>query len=145
MCYHTASVTRERRPVFSIVENAELLLEAINYVRNSDKAHVLAFAIMMDHMHLLLVPKDEHSLSDIMKAIKNYSATMINRRMGTKGALWQQSFYDRVVRSERHLTKTIEYIHRNPVVAGLATELGDYRFASDHPVTSVDLEAFLDG
>ncbi len=80
-----------------------------------------------------------------MKSIKNYVATTINRRMGSKGALWQQSFYDRVIRNEAQLRSTIEYIHQNPATAGLVAEAKSYEFSSARPELETDLEAFLGG
>jgi REP element-mobilizing transposase RayT len=75
-CYHTISVTRERRPFFSNSENAQILVEAISFVRGFDKAYILAFVIMPDHMHLLLASKGEGTVSNVMKCIKNYAATI---------------------------------------------------------------------
>jgi REP element-mobilizing transposase RayT len=80
-----------------------------------------------------------------MKSIKNYTATMINRATGSRGALWQQSFYDRVIRKEAHLRATIEYIHANPVLAGLADNPGDYAYVSANLEVESDLEKFLSG
>jgi REP element-mobilizing transposase RayT len=65
MCYHTISTTQGRSPVFACDRNAEILIEAINFVRRSGKAYVLAFAILPDHLHLLVVPRDGATVSDL--------------------------------------------------------------------------------
>jgi REP-associated tyrosine transposase len=143
MCYHTISVTRARRPVFSCATNAAILMDAINFVRASGRAYVLAFAILPDHLHLLIMPRSGSTVSDVMKSIKNYTATMINRLRRQHGALWQQSFYDRVIRNEVHLRATLEYIHGNPVLAGLGAKPDDYEYTSANPHFETDLGKFL--
>ena len=137
-CYHTISSTRDRRPVFANPECASLVLEAIDEIRK-DRAHVLGWAVMPDHLHLVVVPIEPQQLPQVMQGIKGYSSWAINRNLGLKGPLWQQGYYDRMIRSEKHLFEAIQYVNMNPVVAGLAREPGDYRFAS-WDVEETDLE-----
>ena len=48
-----------------------------------------------------------------------------------------------MIRDEAHLQVTIDYIHRNPVIAGLVSVESDYGFSSAHPDAWSDLEAFF--
>ncbi len=80
-----------------------------------------------------------------MQSIKGYSARAVNAAQGRSGALWQRSFYDRVIRDERQLIETLEYVHRNPVEAGLAVAPEEYAFSSAHSEAETDLELFLVG
>ena len=50
--------------------------------------------------------------------------------MGAKGAVWQDGFYDKVARTMEQLNAYIEYTHRNPVVAGLASRKDEYALSS---------------
>ena len=65
-----------------------------------------------------------------MQSIKGNASWAINRLLGRKGPIWQQGYYDRMIRSEKHLFEAIAYVNANPVAAGLAKEPGAYRFAS---------------
>jgi putative DNA methylase len=141
--YHTISATRGRKPFLADAENATLVLEAINFVRREGSAYLLAYAILPDHVHLLIAPRKDVSLPEVMKAIKSFSAREINRRVGRKGAVWQQSYYDRVIRDESQLDSVIEYMHRNPVEAGLSQTPQEYAFCSAYSEAIVDLEAFF--
>jgi REP element-mobilizing transposase RayT len=105
---------------------------------------VLAYAIMSDHLHLLLAPQGEVTLADAMKHIKSFSARRINERLDARGSIWQQSYYDRVIRNETQLYAAIEYIHRNPVEDGLVHRPEDYVFSSAHSGAEVDIDAFFD-
>jgi REP element-mobilizing transposase RayT len=68
-----ASATANREPVFADAALAELLLAAIQYVRD-DRAYILAYAITPDHFHVLLVPKAPYSISQVMQTIKGFSS-----------------------------------------------------------------------
>ncbi len=76
-----------------------------------------------------------------MQTVKGYTARLINQRRGTRGPLWQRSFYDRVIRDDRQLVEAINYVHQNPVAAGLADTPEAYPFSSagkDHLVDVLD-------
>jgi putative transposase len=49
---------------------------------------------------------------------------------GEGGYIWQQSFYDRVIQSDVQLSNEINYMHYNPVRAGLVDSPRDYEFSS---------------
>ena len=144
-CYHVVTATRGRKQVFAIESKALILLEAIEFLRPERRALVLAFAIMPDHLHILLVPQPPNSLPDVIRAMKGYSSRQINRTTGSKGSLWQQSYFDRGIRSEEQLRATIDYIEGNAMKDGIVSEIENYRFSSGHPDIKTDLETFLGG
>jgi REP element-mobilizing transposase RayT len=127
--YHTISTTRDRRPVFADPVLANVVLDTIRETR-IERAHVLAWAVMPDHLHLVLVPREPYTLPQVMQNIKGNASWAINRITGRRGPIWQQGYYDRMIRSEMHLFEAIAYVNANPVVAGLAKEPGEYPFAS---------------
>ncbi len=65
-----------------------------------------------------------------MKSIKNSSSFLTNRRRGESGELWQARFFDRALRSVMEYNKKVEYIHMNPVRAGLVPRPQDWRWSS---------------
>ncbi|WDE95522.1 hypothetical protein PQO03_07295 [Lentisphaera profundi] len=50
------------------------------------------------------------------------------------GKLWQEEYWDRFIRDERHFINTIEYIHQNPVKARLCNELTTWPWSSAYKV-----------
>jgi REP element-mobilizing transposase RayT len=143
--YHTISVTRGRAPVFADQANAQVVVEAIRHATQTQRAYVLAYAVMPDHLHLLVVPRGDVTISSVMQHIKRFSAKRINARSGERGSMWQQSFFDRIIRGDAHLTATIAYIEHNPVSAGLVRDASEYRFSSAWAHGFNDKEAFWNG
>lgn len=91
------------------------------------KIHSLAFAIMSNHVHWVIetFEKDDQGqavyLEDIMKSVKQYTATRINQLENRTGALWQMESFDTTIRDVQHLYRAIRYTLNNPVAAGLVS------------------------
>jgi putative transposase len=90
-----------------------------------------AFVVMPNHIHGIIVLSDvstygiqprqdsaatkSPTLSAVLRAYKSLSAIAANKAMGRTGRpLWQQGFYDEIIRSERALNRIREYIEANP-------------------------------
>ncbi|PYJ89702.1 MAG: hypothetical protein DME70_01630, partial [Verrucomicrobia bacterium] len=78
-----------------------------------------AWVIMPNHVHVLLQPTIGHALPDILHSWKSFTAKEINRLTGSKGAVWQDENYDRIVRDFDELLRLRSYISRNPDEAKL--------------------------
>ncbi|MGH9552600.1 MAG: REP-associated tyrosine transposase, partial [Terriglobales bacterium] len=100
---------------------------------NGMKFDLHAAVVMPDHTHLLLSPLRDRdgwnfSLPQIMHAIKGVSARRINLLLDRQGPVWQEEFFDHVLRSNGSLEEKADYICQNPVRAGLVGEEGEYRW-----------------
>lgn len=91
-----------------------------------------AFAIMANHVHVLLLPSV--SPSRLLKSLKGYTAREANRLLGRTGEpFWQRESYDRWVRNAEEFRRITAYIENNPVKAGLAARAEDYAWSSANP------------
>ncbi len=55
------------------------------------------------------------SLPVIVRTFKSATAKRINNRRGTRGsAVWQGDYYERIIRNDRELQATRQYILDNP-------------------------------
>ena len=77
---------------------------------------------------IVIEPKPEFSLSKILQGIKGFSAREINKARGTKGALWQDESFDRIVRDYDECLEKWNYIRNNPVKTGLCQVPEEYPF-----------------
>lgn len=86
------------------------------------------FTVMPNHWHALMIPAktNEHSISQIMKRLKGRTARQVNAALGTSGPVWQREWFDRWMRSEAEWEKSVDYIHTNPVRAGLVPRWEDH-------------------
>ena len=88
------------------------------------------YSIMPNHWHALLVPAPDctHSLDEIIKRLKGRTGRLI--RAATKssgtGPVWQREWFDRWMRDDAEWAKTVAYIRKNPVKAGLAAHWEDH-------------------
>lgn len=94
-------------PERSIVMSAIRHYEAERYL-------VHAFAVMNDHIHLLIKPLGDHQLKTIVHSIKSFSAHRMRRDFQRQAPIWLREYWDRIVRNEVELKQTIDYILQNP-------------------------------
>ena len=85
---------------------------------------------MPDHMHLVIELPDGVTSGKIMRFIKARFARRWNHRLRTDGSVWQARFHERVLTSDRALLAAVDYVHSNPVAAGLAESTEDYVLSS---------------
>ena len=73
------------------------------------------YVVMANHVHAIVRPlEDEQPLENIIGSWKQFSSGKINKAQETKGDLWQEEAFDRIIRDEEHLWRVIQYIGRNP-------------------------------
>jgi REP element-mobilizing transposase RayT len=111
------------------VRFAELVQNALLYF-DTQRYRILAWVIMPNHVHVLAEIIDGWPLGRIMHSWKSYTAHEINKALGKTGPVWQREYFDRYIRDDRHYSAVIEYIHRNPVKAGLVKEADEWEFSS---------------
>ncbi len=86
------------------------------------------FIIMPNHVHGIIFLTDlrrdrflnlslqRHSLSEIIRGFKTWSAKWVNEDLGKTGTpIWQRSFYDRIIRDQEELLRIQEYTLNNPI------------------------------
>ncbi len=98
--------------------NASVVADALRHF-NGDRYELASFVVMPNHVHVLFRPLEGHALPEIVKSWKGFTSREINKRAGKTGALWQDEYWDRLIRHEQHFFKVAEYIRENPVKAKL--------------------------
>lgn len=143
--------------VFIRDEYREIVTNSISHCIDKKGLIVHAWVIMSNHVHLLisLKPDNAHSLSDIMRDMKKYTAMQIikairehpqesrkdwilyllynagKRNSNNKNfQLWRQDNHPIQIKDDRHCQDTLSYIHDNPVKAGLVYEAVHYVWSS---------------
>jgi putative transposase len=126
--FFVTSVTWQRLPIFRVRARARLLIEVLLGYRDQGKYLLHEFAVMPDHIHVLLTPAVEISLERAVQFIKGgYSYRL---RKVEKIQVWQQSFTNHRIRDGEDYERHREYIRMNSVRAGLVREAAAYPFSS---------------
>lgn len=90
---------------------------------------VLAYCLMPNHVHLVLVPAVRDSLPRALRHVHVRYAQRINRQRNWKGHLWQGRYFASVL-DERHCWAAIRYVELNPVRANLVATAESYPWSS---------------
>jgi type I restriction enzyme R subunit len=98
--------------------NATIVADALRHY-DGQRYELATFVVMPNHVHVLFRPLGAHALPEILKSWKGFTAREINHQIGKTGALWQDEYWDRLIRNEHHFFKVAEYIQQNPVKAKL--------------------------
>ncbi len=108
-----------------------LVLEALDAVRSPDDFLLFGYVVMPDHVHLLLLPR-RVSLVRILRDVKSKTGYALLRQRMRRGVIWQRSYFDFICRKARDFSNKLEYIHRNPVTAGLVQRPEEWAWSSYH-------------
>lgn len=113
-----------RRPDIAEVVQAALLHF------DGDRYRLLAWCVMPNHVHAVVEPVQGHRLGGIVHSWKSFTANSANTLLGRTGAFWHEDYFDRYMRNEEHLMRTIGYVEQNPVKAGLVGTVEDWAWGS---------------
>jgi len=140
-------VAKDRLPIFRTDTLKNLACQAINEARNSGGFLLFAYVIMLDHMHLLTNCPDKSA--DVLRYIKGITGRRVIDYLKEKGfnssleklrheewkrkhsySVWQKEKNVLSIFSEAMFMQKVNYIHNNPVRAGLVERAIDYRWSS---------------
>ena len=100
--------------------------------REKHRFLLTAWVFLPDHWHAILFPRYPVTISRVMESIKVGSTLRINASRKESGLLWQPRFFDRALRTVREYNEKAEYIHLNPVRAGLVERMEHWPWSSVH-------------
>ncbi len=89
-----------------------------------------AWVVMPNHVHFLAFFQEGQSLIKALHSLKSFTAHEIVKAYPNMVPCWQQETFDRYIRNEDHYLDMVEYIHQNPVKAGLCTTAETYPWSS---------------
>jgi REP element-mobilizing transposase RayT len=118
-------------PVFASSGAAEEVASQLAETGRFFDVAIIGYVVMPTHIHALLGFPDITKLSRFMQAFKGLTARRIRElEEGKSGTLWMRRFDDVIVYSEKQFRTKLEYIHNNPVEAGLAGSPTDWPCSS---------------
>lgn len=153
--------------IFKLKSLCNIMIDNLNYYQNRGDFTIIAYVVMLDHFHLVIKINKGLTVSQCIGNFKRVTSGRITselERTGNdrllsslrKGAMmeptkdskvWEYRFDSFVITNENTLRQKIEYIHNNPVKAGLVSGPTEWRYSSARNYTglvgilvSVDVE-----
>ena len=140
VAHHVTQRGNRRMQVFFNAEDSLAYKTLLAEHCKKAEVEVLAWCLMPNHVHLVLVPNDPDGLRRALGETHRRYTRHINRREDWRGHLWQERFHSFAM-DEAHLIEAVRYIELNPVRAGLADTAAEWRWSS----ARAHLEARDDG
>ena len=97
---------------------AGVVADALRYF-DGKRYFLDAFVVMPNHVHILFRLLEPFRLEAVVQSWKGFTAREINKRLGRRGTLWQDDYWDRLIRNQKHWGQCRDYIFDNPVKAKL--------------------------
>jgi len=126
--YILTTVVHGRAPLFASDAAAVLASREFQRLDQEGVTRSIAYVVMPDHIHWL-VELRAGTLETVMTRFRSRTAQQVNRSLGRVGRFWQACYHDHAIRSDESLYRHALYLMDNPIRAGLATQLGQYRHA----------------
>lgn len=129
VAHHVTQRGTDRQVVFHTRNDRRVYLRLLR--ENSEKAglQVLAYCLMPNHIHLVVIPEEEDSMAVALRRVHGRYAQYANARRLRSGHLWQNRFYSCALDGD-HLRAALSYVERNPVRAGMVASAEDYEWSS---------------
>lgn len=91
---------------------------------------ILAYCLMPNHFHMLLLPAKAKDLSKWMQWLMTSHVRRYHRHYSGSGHIWQGRFKSFIVQNDEHLLTVLRYIEGNPVRAGLVNSAKIWKWSS---------------
>ncbi|MDD5120748.1 MAG: transposase [Candidatus Omnitrophica bacterium] len=136
--YHICIRGNNRQMILREEQDKAAFLETLNKYKKRFGFKLYGFVIMDNHAHLVLETDNNNNISRVMQAITlSYSQKFRNKYYYT-GYVWQGRFKSQVIDGDNYILGCLNYIHNNPVRAGIVYEAKDYFWSSYHSHANED-------
>ena len=85
---------------------------------------------MTNHVHLLVTPHTQNSVSQLMQSLGRSYVRYINAAYDRTGTLWEGRFKSTLVSDEKYLLAVSRYIESNPVRSNMVDDPAHYPWSS---------------
>lgn len=149
--------------VFTRLSSKQMIIEAMQYCQNKKGLQVHGYVIMSSHLHVIWSAKEGSvGLSSIVRDFKKHTAKQIIKSLESNKEsrrewmgmvfkyhakfnkrnsiyqVWRQDNMPKELRHPRFIRRKLDYIHMNPVVAGIVQKEEDYLYSSARNYLEMD-------
>jgi putative transposase len=129
IAHHVTQRGNRRQPVFFSDADRRRYLDLVRQGCAAARVRCLAWCLMDNHVHLILVPETSDGLrAALAEAHRRYTRD-VNFREGWRGYLFQGRFASYPM-DDGHLMAAVRYVELNPVAAGMVARAEDWPWSS---------------
>ena len=114
-----------KRAMFESVHDMRVFQSLLARVVRDRLIEVHAFALMLNHYHLL-ARSEGSRLSEAMRLVQGNYSRWFNETRDRDGPLVRGRFLSRPIDGDRHWTTIVRYIDANPVAGGISKTASEY-------------------
>ena len=130
--YHISIRGNNKQNVLGTVEDKKIFLGLLNKFKLRFGFKLYGLVLMDNHAHLIVRVINDVNISKIMQAISLSFSFKFRKKYNYFGYVWQGRFRSKIINQDRYIFNCLEYIHNNPVRAGLVSNVKDYLWSSYH-------------
>ena len=129
---HVIQRGNNRDVIFVADEDYYFYLEKLKDACQKFQCDIHAYVLMTNHVHLLMTPHSENSISKVMQSLGRFYVQYFNYQYNRTGTLWEGRYKATLLDSEQYLLTCSRYIELNPVRAKMVLHAGEYPWSSYH-------------
>lgn len=127
--HHITQRGNYKQPVFRNDYDRKLYLSWIEEYSEKYSLKILAFCLMINHVHFIAIPETKTALANVFHIAHMRYSQYFNKTNHVTGHLWQGRFYSCIL-DEPHFIASIRYVERNPVRAQLVKNPWEWTWSS---------------
>ncbi len=130
--YHVINRANGRLTIFNTKEDYEIFEQLLLETKELLDVEILAYVIMPNHWHLILLPRNDGDLTAFMQRLSNSHTRKVHAHTKTNGSghLYQGRYKSFLVENNNYLLTLLKYVERNPVRAKLVKKCEDWQWGS---------------
>jgi REP element-mobilizing transposase RayT len=131
-----------------------IIVNAVKFYQQNRGLLVYAYCIMPNHVHMIIQSNGDETVSEVLRDLKKFTSVEIIKKLKSENAefnshaltvfkaeantikrnknykVWQDGNHPMVLYGNKFIRQKLNYIHNNPVKAGIVEKAEDYLFCS---------------
>ncbi len=141
--HHVTQRGNRREDVFFDDKDRATYLSWLHEYAEKHDVEVVAYCLMTNHIHLILIPSTEDGLQNVLKPLHMRYAQRLNRLKSQQGHIWQGRYFSSALDGD-YLCAALRYVERNPVRARLVRKAENYKWSSARGHCGLAIDPLLD-
>jgi REP element-mobilizing transposase RayT len=124
----------------------DLIIESLRFLSKENRVIVYGFVSMINHFHLIWQMKGDHTRENVQRDFLKYTGQQVLKQLGNgpsqvlkellvnakdrKHQVWERNSLSVPLWSSEVIWQKLDYIHTNPVKAGLCKNPWEYKYSS---------------